>query len=186
MKDIFDAIAEYAAVYDKLESLQSRYKELLPGGDQKTGVIAEFYARIYAASAYPHSELAFGTTVQSAWGIMVKRSGQPDHKIQVKAVSGHSKTSRVSHIHPGWDELYLIRLDKTMYPNGFWVIRGSETGLNQKTIKATTMPCRGRPNSGSLVFHGADDQYDAFVEQLSAVSRLQSLLPSEQSVIVSG
>ncbi|WP_148289826.1 hypothetical protein [Ideonella sp. B508-1] len=158
MKQIFEAIAEYAQVYEKLEQLQEAHRDLMPKGDQKTGVIAEFYARLYAQFAYPGAHLIYGTTSEHAWDITIQRDGYADHKIQVKAVSIHSTTSRVSNIHPGWHELYLLRLDRALYPEGFWTILASDAPWATEKIVGKTMPHRARSGSGSQIFRQACDK----------------------------
>lgn len=168
MKEIFETIEEYAAVYDKLEKLQHARTSLLPKGDQKTGVIAEFYARLYAESVHPGAELVFGSPSEHVWDIIIRRDSMPDHKIQVKAVSAHSKTSRVSVIHPGWHELYLIRLDKKLHPIGFWTLGSPGAPWSTEKLEGATMPKRGKNGSGSKVFGNAQDKYDDLKKVLSA------------------
>lgn len=165
MKDHFEAIREYARVYALLEGLQRREGALLPVGDQKTGVIAEFYARLYSESHFPGAQLVYGTPSEHAWDITVRRIGQPDHKIQVKAVSAHSTTSRISPIHPGWHELYLMRLDRTLWPEGFWVLSASDAIWSAAKLGASTMP-RSSPKKGS-VFEKATDQLSALISVLN-------------------
>ena len=67
VQDAFRAIRQYAIAYKKLEEIQRA--GLLPIGDQKTGVIAEFYAQIYAERIYPRVKT--GHSSQSAWDLMV-------------------------------------------------------------------------------------------------------------------
>ena len=168
MKEIFSVIQEYADVYDKLEKLQESHKSLLPKGDQKTGVIAEFYARLYAEMAFPGSELVYGSPSEHAWDITVRREGEPDHKIQVKAVSVHSTTSRVSVIHPGWHELYLMRLNKDLYPEGFWTLFASSAPWSTEKLEGATMQKRNKAGSGSKIFHNAEDNFQRLIEKLAA------------------
>jgi hypothetical protein len=166
MKDYFDAIAEYAISYATLERLQRGAGALMPVGDQKTGVIAEFYARIFAETEFPDSTLVYGTPSEHAWDITVRRSDQDDHKIQVKAVSAHSQTSRVSPIHPGWQEVYLIRLNDEFWPIGFWTLQASSVSWSTSKLNASTMPGNGK--SGSAVFSDAVDRLEDMEARLNA------------------
>lgn len=171
MEDHLSAIREYAKAYERLERLQRADNALLPIGDQKTGVIAEFYARIYAQNLLPDSELIFGTPSEHVWDIRVRTAGLPDHLIQVKCVSAHSKTSRVSPIHPGWHELYLLRLDDEFWPVGFWTLRSTDAIWSKSKLGSSTMPRRGVLASGSTVFSAAKDELE---EMLRAIDERKS------------
>jgi hypothetical protein len=153
-----------------LEKLQRSKDSLLPVGDQKTGVIAEFYGRLYAQQQYPEAVLVYGTPSERAWDIIVRRKNQTDHKIQVKAVSAYSETSRVSIIHPGWHELYLIRLDKMLWPEGFWVLLATDADWSSDKLEGSTMPKRGTAGSGSRSFTNAADKLPALLEVLKAAN----------------
>ncbi len=114
------AILKYVEAYATLESLQ-RNSYLLPGGDQKTGVVGEYYATLFALGSFPTAciELAFNS--QKAWDIRV--DDKFEIKIQVKTISEFSKTGKISTIKAdGWDILYIIHLDHKFLPNGFWVV----------------------------------------------------------------
>jgi hypothetical protein len=160
MKEIFDTITRYADAYAALEALQRSKASQLPVGDQKTGVIAECYGRLYAQQQYPEAELVYGTPSEHAWDIIVRKKNQPDHKIQVKAVSAYSETSRVSIIHPGWHELYLLRLDLKLWPEGFWVLLASDADWSSDKLQGGTMPRRAIEGSGSRSFAKASDRLD--------------------------
>jgi len=167
MHEYFSAIRDYAKAYAQMEALQRRSGALLPVGDQKTGVIAEFYGRLYAADQYPSAQLIYGTPSEHAWDITVRRTGALDHKIQVKAVSVHSRTSRISPIHPGWQELYLMRLDADFLPVGFWVLNASAATWSESKLGASTMPRADAPGTGSAAFCGAADKLDLLLRVLS-------------------
>lgn len=165
MRDHFTAIREYAKAYAALEKLQHQESALLPIGDQKTRVIAEFYARLFAVDQFPGAEHLYGTPSQHAWDIIVRRSRIADHKIQVKAVSAHSKTSRISPIHPGWNELYLMRLDDNFHPAGFWTLEASAVTWSGTKLSASTMPRISSLGSGP--FLGAVDRLERLIEVIS-------------------
>jgi hypothetical protein len=52
-KDIIAAIKDYATAYDRFQRFQDAHRDRLPLGDQKTGVIGEVYAMIFARSTFP-------------------------------------------------------------------------------------------------------------------------------------
>lgn len=163
MQDIFEAIEQYAEAYKRLEQIQRSRPEQIPVGDQKTGVIAEFFARIYAKRRFPEALFAFGSPSEHAWDIKVLREGRPDTKIQVKAVSAHSETSRISPIHPGWNQLWLIRLDEYLRPEALWVIQAENVAWSAQVLKNRTMPKLDRADSGSAEFRGASNETEAFL-----------------------
>ncbi len=171
MDEIFQAIAQYARAYAVLEELQRRNNSPLPIGDQKTGVIAEFYARLYAQTRYPGAAFEYGSASKHAWDLKVRRSGRETLKIQVKAVSWHSKTSRISPIHPGWHELWLMRLDKTFLPEGFWIIRANGRAWAERKLANKTMPRRGVMGTGSKEFMRARDHLDALRVAIRTASK---------------
>ncbi len=169
--EIFEAIKKYAEAYDLLEGLQGKRDDLLPVGDQKTGVIGEFYGRLFAKRQYSDSEHRYGSPSQPAWDITIRRSGQGGHKIQIKTVSAYSKTNRVSIIHPGWHELYLLRLDKDFQPEGFWTLLASRVDWSSDKLKGSAMPRPHAPNSGSQSFSNATDKLDVLLSILAEVNR---------------
>lgn len=168
MEDHLSAIRQYAEAYERLEQLQRVENALLPIGDQKTGVIAEFYVRIHAQTLFPDSELIFGTPSERIWDIKVRTTDQPDHLIQVKCVSAHSKTSRVSQIHPGWNELYLLRLDSQFWPIGFWTMNAADAACSISRLGGSNMPRRGVGASGSAAFSSATDHLEDMLEAVMA------------------
>lgn len=163
--DVFRAIRQYALAYKKLEAIQRG--GFLPIGDQKTGVIAEFYAQIYAERVYARVET--GHSSQSAWDLKVasSKTGKFD-AVQVKAVSDFSQTRRVSPIHPGWDQLWLICLNAKLEPYSFKIIHKKQVDWADATMKNRVMPGGPDNKAGSAEFEGAEDQTEAM---LSAVRR---------------
>jgi hypothetical protein len=187
MKEIFDAIEVYAAAYLKLEELQLAYQMELPRGDQKTGVIAEFFARTYARSRFRNAKLNFGKTSQHAWDIHVVLKPILDLRIQVKAVSAHSSTRRISPIHPGWGELWLMSLDHRFLPEAFWIIVASEANWSKQTIRHRSMPKAHDPQSGSRVLRGGRDEFAALRSALiSAGLRFPSQTTPQAPEIAGG
>ncbi|MEW5967166.1 MAG: hypothetical protein AB1720_09280 [Pseudomonadota bacterium] len=166
MQEIFEAIDQYASAYARLERIQRSRPLEIPIGDQKTGVIAEFFARIYARHRFPEAVLEFGSASEHAWDIKVLRPGQPELKVQVKAVSAHSQTSRVSPIHPGWHQLWLMRLDEHLRPHALWVIEAKTAPWSNTVLKNRTMPKLGKPQSGSAELRAGTNETTPFLATL--------------------
>ena len=168
MDALIEAIERYAEAYAVLEKLQRQMIEHIPRGDQKTGVIAEFFARIYAGRRFAKSRLEFGSTSERAWDFKAHQPNGVVTKVQVKAVSEHSETSRISPIHSGWDELWLMRLDGKLTPKGLWTIRAADVSWSTTTLRHRTMPKRGVPYSGSSDFWIAKDEFIPLAQTLAA------------------
>jgi hypothetical protein len=167
---VLEAIANYAGAYEQFERMQHALPDWLPQGDQKTGVVGEFYAKVYLHSQYPDAEIAFGSHSQHAWDLEVETPSER-FRVQVKAVSAYSTTRRISPIHHGWDELYLLDLDKSLFPVGFWAI--TDTGIVPpgETLTGRKMPRRGKPGSGSSVFAAREDRLPELLEALRGLGR---------------
>lgn len=141
-QEIKDLIADYASVYARFEEFQKgeNSKSDLPGGDQKTGVIAEYYARLYIQKTFCNGETIGYQDPGKAHDLHYKVKGKlKPVKVQVKAVSAHSQTRIISPIklrnkdeEPAFDYLYLIALDIDFKPVGFWI--NSYDSIKQKTV----------------------------------------------------
>ncbi len=119
MDKISNIISKYAEIYSNFEKLQN--DNLLANGDQKTGVIGEYYAKIYienilkskakyANNGAPH-DLEYSDNNKLV-------------KVQVKAVSYYSKTRTIAPLNmndEAFDYLYLISLDKNFKPDAFYI-----------------------------------------------------------------
>lgn len=106
-KQIIGGIKAYAEAYANFQKLQDDNKDLLAIGDQKTGVIGEFFGLLYARSIYPSSQVMYpAEPCQTGWDLEVSGDDSgPDLKIQVKTVSGYSGTRAITPLFPGWDLL---------------------------------------------------------------------------------
>ncbi|MEI6654810.1 MAG: hypothetical protein WCP45_08585 [Verrucomicrobiota bacterium] len=144
---IIASIREYASAYDCFQQLQDLHPAHLPIGDQKTGVIGEFYAMLFARSVYSGCSVNFAHPTQP-WDIEI--SGEQDILIQVKAVSAYSKTRIISPIFPGWDHLYLLSLDRALLPDGFWVVTDPNIFSGRESLRSQKMRSPVLPNGGSL------------------------------------
>lgn len=145
---ICQSIAKYADAYSHLQKWQDKSR-LIPAGDQKTGCIGEFYACVYLNHAYPNAKLVFGSHSQKGWDIEVRQDGNQAVRVQVKTVSAYSKTRAISPIHHGWDKLFLIFLNTSFQPTGFWVIEDNSIISEGEVRKNCKCKDPGKPTSGS-------------------------------------
>ena len=60
-------------------------------------------------------DVKFAEPSQKAWDIKYTEKGE-EITIQVKTVSGFSKNKIISHILPGFKILYLVKLNKNLFP----------------------------------------------------------------------
>lgn len=146
--NIRDAITKYAEAYEELQKLQDTLP-WIPGGDQKTGSIGEYYAFVYLISLFDESQLSFGGHSEKGWDIEVAES--PARRIQVKTVSAFSKTRTISPIHRGWDELYILFLSKRLEPEGFWIIQDNSIFGNKHKIVSAKCQVPGKSRTGSAI-----------------------------------
>ncbi|SMN10925.1 hypothetical protein SPBRAN_1100 [uncultured Candidatus Thioglobus sp.] len=120
---------------------------------KKTGSIREYYAYKYLESLHPDATLEYGHTSQKGWDIKVD-----DIFVQVKTVSEYSKTRTISTIHKEeWDELHLLYLNKSLYPEGFWIIKKSNIeGMfgDKEKLLGKRYPQPNNPNTGSYLPFG--------------------------------
>ena len=174
MKEIFGAIAQYARAYRRMECLQQGNDSVFPTGDQKTGVIAEFYGKLFAQNEYSSAKVSYTRHSTKGCDLIVKESGRRVRKIEVKAVSAYSGAGRISPVHSGWTHLYLFRLDENFQPVGFWVMkRKSFRGL-QFPMRHRAMPVEGKPKSGSAEFNNRESK---LAELLKVLCRAKAGIP---------
>jgi hypothetical protein len=164
-RDIIAAIRDYATAYERFQGFQDAHPDMLPIGDQKTGVIGEFYAMLFARSIYVGCAVAFAAPT-AAWDIEV--SGARDLKIQVKAVSAYSKTRIISPIFPGWDHLYLIALDRAFSPTGFWTVTTPDIFGSRSELRSQKMRDPSKPSSGSPGIPFGDNRVSDLLPLISA------------------
>lgn len=147
------AIEHYAKAYQQLNELQRVNSNLIPEGDQKTGAVGEFYAKLYLQARYPDATIIFGGNSNKAWDIALTQDGITRY-IQVKTTSAFSKYRKLSPIHHGWDDLYILHLNEGLWPNGFWVI-SENTIINPKEVFKECYgprPDQHNKKSGKLLF----------------------------------
>jgi hypothetical protein len=76
---------------------------------------------LYLIHTNPGAKLTYGKHSEKGWDIECK-TDSTSKRIQIKTVSAFSKTRTISPIHHGWDELFIIFLNRDFAPNGFWII----------------------------------------------------------------
>ena len=147
--DISEAISKYASADQTLEHLQDTTR-WIPKGDQKTGSIGEYYAFVYLLTKYDEKLIEYGRHSEKGWDIRI--TGDVGKKIQVKTVSGFSKTRTISPIHKGWDSLYLIYVSQRLEPEGFWIFEDQSIFGDEDTLNSKKCRDPARPNTGSTCF----------------------------------
>jgi hypothetical protein len=169
------AIAKFAEAYHDLEKLQQReakkpaHEALLPRkGDQKTGLIGEYWAIRYARKFFSGAKISFGKTSEKGWDLKVEPAGGEPHYIQVKTASAFGK-GRLSPICPPkktpafkdgkelpnyWNELWLLWLSHELQPVTLWKLKPEHvtfkgTGPNKaRSIRQSP----AKPKTGSECF----------------------------------
>ena len=71
-RQILNGIRVYAEAYASFQKLQDENTDLLAVGDQKTGVIGEFFGLIYARSVYPSAKVNYSSDPsQTGWDLAI-------------------------------------------------------------------------------------------------------------------
>ena len=113
-----DVVDKYAKAYADFEKIQKDEKNRISfvpeKGDQKTGVIGEAYIFKYLKEK-GCEDVKFAEPSQKAWDIKYTEKGE-EKTVQVKTVSEFSECQIISEIIPGFDILYLVKLNKQLYP----------------------------------------------------------------------
>ena len=149
------AFDEYVKAYANLETLQKN-SNLLPGGDQKTGVVGEYYALLFALGTFKAASITLMPNSQKAMDIKVGQEPNPT-RIQVKTISAFSKTGKISSIKErGWELLYILHFDELFQPNGFWVVTPQDIheSATSKHLNEVYGPRPDKPRTaGKINFH---------------------------------
>ncbi len=160
------AIKNYSKAYKALQYWQDNH-HAIPGGDQKTGSIGEYYAYLYLSIIYPNAALTYGSHSEKGWDIDVSENGVST-KVQVKTVSKYSKTRTISPIHKGWDILYLIYVGFDMLPRGFWVIDDTSIFGSLDVLKSKKCPNPDKIGTGSNGIPFGENIVDSLIESINA------------------
>lgn len=132
-----EVVKKYAEAYAEFEKLQEEKIDFVPEkGDQKTGVIGEAYIYKYLEKK-GCEDVKFAEPSQKAWDIKYTEKGK-EKTIQVKTVSGFSDKKFISHISSGFDILYLVKLNRNLYPEK--ILKVTPTGGNWPDIKHKAFP----------------------------------------------
>jgi hypothetical protein len=165
-KKIQKLIEDYAAIYSRFEDLQNNID--LAGGDQKTGVIGEYYAKRFYMSNSDVSNVDYKRPGSIA-DLSITYKDETQKSVQVKCVSAHSKTRTIAPINLNsskgkpFDELILIDLDTELKPIAIY-INSYERVLNKvkerdkenKTIRSRIIGAKmkGKSDKG-LISNGS-------------------------------
>jgi hypothetical protein len=175
-KEIKDLIEQYAKVYNAFESFQNGDKPILPGGDQKTGVIAEYYAMCYIKKTFDKN--AEYAKPGESFDLKYQSEGK-EIKVQIKAVSAYSKTRIIAPLNlvrkegkPPFDFLLLISLDKNFKPEGFYInsyeyIKKSLDDKGDSRTKIQGAVMKGENKSGFWLFDFNKDEKDKLIEAIN-------------------
>ena len=131
--EISELIKEYAKVYQRFESFQKTEKKdktpesKLPQGDQKTGVIGEYYAKLFYKNKKDVQKVDYAS-IGSKHDLIVEFSNGTNKRIQVKCVSAHSKSKILAPINMTmtddgvpFHELLIIYLDINFEPQAAYL-----------------------------------------------------------------
>ncbi len=99
MNNVIDIITEYANAYEKLENFQKNNNEIIPIGDQKTGVIGEFLGAYILKTIYPKAIIELSKNhSQKGFDISINDNKNLNY-FQIKTISDYSETGISSKVH---------------------------------------------------------------------------------------
>ena len=166
--DIESAIAQFATAYHLFEDIQSREKArqpdaaLIPSkGDQKTGLIGEYWAMRFARATFTGSPVRFGGHSEQGRDLYVETPDGKPHYIQVKTASAFG-SGKLSPICPPvssdgrelWHELWLLWLDRKLQPVTLWRLQSDHVVFSESApLKGKSIRRPSQPQSGSRCFH---------------------------------
>ncbi|CAD5258198.1 MULTISPECIES: hypothetical protein [unclassified Imperialibacter] len=175
--EIKSLIEKYAEVYGKFEALQDKNCKSLPGGDQKTGVIAEYYVKCYIE--YSNHVVAEYASHGSPFDISYTSNSGQTIRAQVKAVSAHSKTRIIAPLrlfddegNRTFDDLYLVELGYDfspvgLYINSFEAIQQRVNNPSRKRIQGSKMiDSTDQKKPGSSFFDFSENKVDELLRAI--------------------
>ena len=168
-KTISDLIKAYAKVYQEFEDMQDN--NTLSKGDQKTGVIGEYYAKKHIESLSDSELIEYAKSGKKYDIKYVDSKTKNKIKVQVKCVSAHSETKTIAPVNMStgaFDKLYLIALDENFIPVGFYInefdyLKG-QLKKDQQWIKGSKMKHVGQ--NGSRVYDFSNNRIDELLNTL--------------------
>src|SRR5690554_1860078 len=163
-KQIQDLIQKYAEIYQRFEDFQKT--DLLPSGDQKTGVIGEYYAHCYYQSKPGVKSVEYAKSGE-AFDLLLTLESSAEKRIQVKCVSAHSKSRRIAPININddkkkpFDEIMFLDLDLNfkpigMYINSFEELKKSVTANTNQTIRVVGATMKGSYGETGKITKGSE------------------------------
>ena len=183
-KTIKDLICSYSKLYTEFEKFQ--HSGLMPIGDQKTGVIGEYYAKCYADSLGQDAEYGKPGEVADL-NYFDKKTGIKV-AVQVKCVSAHSKTRTIAPLNiektkgkNPFDYLYLIDLDVNFEPIGFYLNTYDEIVKkkpNKNRILGTKMKgicSTGKLTKGSAIYDFSDNRVEELKSAIISAQEIENL-----------
>ncbi len=102
------------------------------------------------------------------------KSETVDFRVQIKTVSGDSETRAISPIHHGWDQLWLIYVDRVSLPVGFWVITDRTIVAEGEVRKGYRCPLPTDSRSGSTSIPFGENRIDELMATLNATKYLDA------------
>lgn len=166
--EIIQLIQKYSEIYSGFENLQKR--KILSGGDQKTGVIGEYYVKTYLERKYTGkiTECNYANPGQP-FDISYKLNKRL-YKVQVKTISDHSETRTIAQLNLDkrpFDHLYLLSLNNDFKPNRLYICtydsikRKLDARKDDRTIlKGTIMIGNGKKGSWMYDFDNREDMIE--------------------------
>lgn len=182
MKDqIQGLIQDYAKVYSSFEEFQKNNK-ILPKGDQKTGVIGEYYGKCYADTLDKDNSSRYASSGEVFDLIYTDTRTHKHIRVQVKTVSAHSKTRTIAPLNlkkidgnNPFDYLYLIDLDKGFKPIAFYinsydeVFEKTKNKKNRDRIFGTKM--KGGNSKGSRIYNFDNNLYKELRDAIGLIEK---------------
>jgi len=129
MKDIKKIITDYAKAYEALEDFQRNNNQIIPIGDQKTGVIGEFLGFKIIEQIYPNAQVTFSSNhSQKGFDVLVQNENCTEY-FQIKTISDYSLNGTSSKVH-----LHFKHKSETQKLNGLLIIFLKKNLLEGKYI----------------------------------------------------
>jgi hypothetical protein len=146
-EELVSIITEYSKAYEKLQKFQEEHEKIIPKGDQKTGVIGEYFGLKILKEIYPESEVELSTNhSQKGYDVRIKKNDSTEY-IQIKTISWFSDKGMSSKINLNFkdnnkiekelDGLLIILLEKNL-------LEGQYLLLNKEEIKDHNGKCWSR------------------------------------------
>lgn len=167
--EIDKALNAYTNGYHSLwKQVQANPTEF-PSGAITSGTIAEYYAKKYLEKKYDGYDVSFGSPNEKSWDIRVSRPHDQDIiRFQIKSISRHSKSRKLSPLVRGFDQLIVITLDYDFFPLQAFLFDDQSVLFGKDRITVLTVPSTDSKNQkGSKLFSRARNIHEEFFEHLA-------------------